>query len=184
MSPPLSRRKMLALVSTTGVSFLGGCQGLTAPSSRDTADPQEKERNNNKTIGLAYAKSLNAPFPSEDESHSGWIHIVSDGESADLTFDVRLCSSLGDAEPELSGSIGNEYILRFNVSADLSGKSLSDDSTSESKCNSVTRLVGGANVPSDWETLLVYVNNTEIQSIEKSGTMPELRLLPDPIDFE
>lgn len=184
MSPPLSRRKMLALTSTTSISFLAGCQGLTAPFSRDTADPQEKEGKNNETLGLAYSESKGSSFPSEDESHSGWVHIVSDGGSADLTFDVRLCSSLGDVEPELSNSIGNEYILRFNISAELSGKSLSDDSTDESTCDSVTHLIGGANVPNDWEILLVYVNNTEIQSIEKSGTMPELRPLPDPVQFE
>ena len=180
----MKRRNFIKVGSVATVMGLAGCQGLTEPFSRDTADPQEKEGKNNDTLGLAHSKSRDTSFPSEDESHSGWVHIVSDGESADLTFDVRLCSSLGDVEPELSSSIGNEYILRFNVSAELSGKSLSDGSTDESTCDSVTHLIGGANVPNDWETLLVYVNNTEIQSIEKSGTMPELRPLPDPVQFE
>lgn len=184
MSPPFSRRKMLALGSTTGISFLAGCQGLTAPFSRDTAAPQENEDEDNRTLGLAYSKTPNASFPSEDEVHSGWVHIVSDGESADLTFDVRFCSSVGDVEPKLSSSIGSEYILRFNVNAELSGKSLSGDSPDESTCGSVTRLTGGVNVPGEWETLLVSVNNTEIQSINRSGTMPELRPLPDPVQFE
>ncbi len=184
MRPLLSRRKMLALVSTTSIGFLVGCQSLTAPFSRDAADPQEKEGKNNETPGIAYSKSPDSSFPSEEVSHSGWVHIVGDGESADLTFDVRLCSSLGNVEPELNNSIGNEYSLRFTVSAELSGKSLSDDSTGESTCDSVTHLVGGADVPNGWETLLVYVNDTEIQSIEKSGTMPELRSLPDPVQFE
>jgi hypothetical protein len=42
-------------------------------------------------------------------------------------------------------------------------------------------LVGGANVPNDRETLTVAVNDVEIQQIERSGTMPELRPLPDPV---
>ncbi|GGN10451.1 hypothetical protein GCM10009021_07870 [Halarchaeum nitratireducens] len=184
MSPPLSRRETLALVSTTGVSVLSGCQGLTAPLSRYTADPQEQERDT-ETTALVYAKSSNASFPRDDASSpSGWVHIVSDGESADLTFDVRLCSSLEDVEPEVIDSSGNEYVLRFEVSADLSGKSVSDESTGGSTCDSVTRLTGSTNVPSDWETISVRVNNTEVQPVEKSGTMPELRRLPDPIHFE
>ena len=48
-------------------------------------------------------------------------------------------------------------------------------------CDTGTHIVGGANVPNDWETLTVAVNETDIQTVERSGTMPELRPLPDPI---
>lgn len=184
MSPPLSRRKMLALSSVTGISVLAGCQGLITSFRQDPSNSRKKEDENNETLGLAYSKSSSAPFPGEGETRSGWVHIVSDGGSADLTFDVRLCSTLGGVEPELNSSIGNEYILRFNVSAELGEKSVSSSSTDESACDSVTHITGGANVPNDWETLLVCVNTTEIQSTKKSGTMPELRPLPDPIQFE
>jgi hypothetical protein len=143
-----------------------------------TANESETD-NGDESLGLAYSKSRTS-FPSEGETHSGWVHIVSDGESADLTFDVRLCSELGEIEPELTHSIANEFVLRFNASEFSSGTS-SSRKTEESQCSSVTHLVGGANVPSDWETLTVAVNNIEIQTIERSGTMPELRPLPDPV---
>jgi hypothetical protein len=184
MSTSLSRRKILTLVSTAGISFLAGCQGLTTTFGQDILGSQEKEGTSNKDLGITYSKSSGSPFPSEDDSQNGWIHIVSDGESADLTFDIRFCSTVGDVEPDLSNSSGDEYILRFNSSADHSAKSLPDDSIDESTCDSVIHLVGGANIPNGWGTLLVYVNNAEIQSIEKSGTMPGLYSHLDPIQFK
>lgn len=179
MSPPLSRRKVLAVSSIVGISSLAGCQGWPRseiPSTSNQSDPNEGDD----SLGLAFSKSR-ASFPSEEEAHSGWVHVVSDGESADLTFDVRLCNELGDVEPVLTHSIANEFVLRFNVTSGFSGETSSGGTTDESQCSSVTHLVGGANVPGDWETLTVAVNNVEIQTIERSGTMPELRPLPDPV---
>ena len=94
---------------------------------------------------------------------------------------MRLCNELGDVKPELTHSIANEFVLRFNVTSGFSSGTSSNGTTEESQCSSVTHLVGGANVPSDWETLAVAVNNVEIQTIERTGTMPELRPLPDPV---
>lgn len=179
MSRPTPRRKFLAVCSAVGISSLAGCQGLT--SSSNARSPTETGTEEGaESLGLAFSKSR-ASFPSEEETHSGWVHIVSDGKSADLTFDVRICSELGDVEPELTHSIANEYVLRFNTSGGFDSTTLSNDTTEESQCSSVIHLVGGANVPSNWETLSVAVNNVEIQTIERSGTMPELRPLPDPI---
>jgi hypothetical protein len=179
MGPPLSRRKVLAVCSVTSLSCLAGCQGWTSPVSSSTSDQSDPNEADD-SLGLAYSKSRTS-FPSEEEAHSGWVHIVSDGESADLTFDVRLCNELGDVKPELTHSIANEFVLRFNVTSGFSSGTSSNGTTEESQCSSVTHLVGGANVPSDWETLAVAVNNVEIQTIERSGTMPELRPLPDPV---
>ena len=179
MSPPLSRRKVLAAGSIAGLSLLAGCQGWTSSASPSRSD-ETKTDEGGESLGLAHSKSQTS-FPSEGEAHSGWVHIVSDGESADLTFDVRICDELGDVEPELTHSIANEFVLRFNVASGSSSGTSSSGQTEESHCSSVTRLVGGANVPSDWETLTVTVNNVEIQSIERTGTMPELRPLPDPV---
>jgi hypothetical protein len=179
MSPPLSRRKVLAVSSIAGISCLAGCQGWASSGSPSSSDESETDEGGS-SLGLAYSQSSTS-FPSEGEAHSGWVHIVSDGDSADLTFDVRLCDELGDVEPELTHSIGNEYVLRFNVTSEFSSDTPSSEPTEESRCSSVTRLVGGANVPSDWETLTVAVNNVEIQTIERSGTTPELRPLPDPV---
>lgn len=179
MGPALSRRKVLSVGSIAGISCLAGCQGWTSavnPSTLDASEPDEDE----KSLGLAYSKSRGS-FLSEEEAHSGWVHIVSDGESADLTFDVRFCTELGDVEPELTRSIASEVILRFNVTSGSSGGSASTGATEETHCDSGTHLIGGGNVPSDWETLTVMVNNVEIQTIERSGTMPELRPLPDPV---
>ena len=168
------------LASTlAGMSCLAGCQGWSnsvAPSASGESETDAGDE----SLGLAYSKSRTS-FPSEEEAHSGWVHIVMDGESADLTFDVRLCRELGDVEPELTHSIANEFVLRFTVTSGFTSGTSSNETTKESKCSSVTRLVGGANVPSDWETLTVAVNDVEIQQIERSGTMPELRPLPDPV---
>lgn len=179
MSPPLFRRKMLAVSSIAGISCLAGCQGMTNSVSPSTSDESETD-GSDESLGLAYSENRTS-FPSEGEAHSGWVHIVSDGESADLTFDVRFCSELGEVEPELAHSTANEFVLRFDITSGFSSGTSSSRQFEESQCSSVTHLVGGANVPSDWETLTVTVNNTEIQTIERSGTVPELRPLPDPI---
>ncbi len=179
MCPPLSRRKLLAGGSIAGLSTLAGCQGVVSPLTQRT--PDESEANGGgESLGLAYSESRPS-FPSEEETHSGWVHIVSHGESADLTFDVRLCSELGDVEPELTNAISNDYVLRFTVSGKFSSGTSSNEPTGDSECSSVTHLVGGANVPNDWESLTVAVNNDEIQTIERSGSTPELRPLPDPV---
>lgn len=179
MAPPVSRRTVLSVGSIAGLSFLAGCQGWANSASPSGSDETEISQGDD-SLGLAYSKG-HTSFPSEEEAHSGWVHIVSDGDSADLTFDVRLCDELGEVEPKLTHSIGNEFVLRFNVTSGFSSGTSSSRTTKESQCSSVTHLVGGANVPSDWETLTVAVNNVEIQTIERSGTMPELRPLPDPV---
>lgn len=182
MDPPLSRRDVLALGSATGASLLAGCQGLGSGFTRGSSDSKRGGDGSSDSLGLVYSKSRTS-FPSEETVHSGWVHIVGDGESADLTFDARFCSGLGEIEPEVNRSAGQEYVLRFDAATDLDGKSLAGESTAESACRSVTRLTGGANVPNDWETIVVTVDDTEVQTVEKSGTMPELRPLPDPIRF-
>lgn len=63
---------------------------------------------------------------------------VSDGESADLTSDVRLCSGLGEAESELIHSNINEYVLRFNVNTDFSSGTTLSSTARQSECNSMT----------------------------------------------
>ena len=179
MSPPLSRRKVLAVSSIASISCLAGCQGWTSSASPSGSDESETDEGD-ESLGLVHSKS-HTSFPSKGEAHSGWVHIVSDGESADLTFDVRLCEELGKVVPELTHSIANEFVLRSNVTSGFRSGTSSSEKTENSHCSSVPRLVGGANVPSDWETLTVAVNNVEIQTIERTGTMPELRPLPDPV---
>jgi len=179
MSPPFTRRKVVGLCSAGTIASLAGCQGLTSPFDSGVSE-DTTSNDGTKSLGLAYSES-HPSYPSEEEVHSGWVHIVSDGESADLTFDARLCSEFGEVEPKVLHSIGNEYTLRFDVSAELDGTPSPEQPTSKSSCSSVTHIVGGANIPSEWEALVVEANNTEIQSITRSGTMPELRPLPDPI---
>lgn len=171
---------MLAFGSVVSVNFLTGCQGFTNPSGQNDSNSNKREERDNESLGLAYSRSSGS-LQSGEEVHSGWIHIVSDGESADLTFDARFCGTVDEIEPILNQSGSNEYVLRFKTGEAVSKKTSSSTSDKEPICNSGTRIVGGANVPSDWGTLIVAVNNTEIQTIERSGTMPELRPLPDPI---
>lgn len=183
MKPQYTRRQLLAAGSVAGVISLAGCQALSNPSNENTPDEEPSNQNtpdeSSDPLGLAYSESRSS-YPSEEDTHSGWVHIVSDGESADLTFDIRFCSALGDVEPDLSQSMASEYVLRFNVDAEFSSETSSSTET-DTGCPSVTHLVGGANVPSEWETLTVAVNDVAIQTVERSGTTPELRPLPDPV---
>ena len=189
MSPPLSRRKLLAIGSVTSASLLTGCQGFGNPARKDDSgsddrenafDSNKLEEGDNESLGLAYSRGSTS-FQSDEGVHSGWVHIVSDGESADLTFDARFCDAVGEVKPILSRSGSDEYVLRFETGEGSSEKTSSGASDTGPTCNSGTRIVGGANVPSDWETLIVAADNREIQTVKRSGTMPELRPLPDPI---
>ena len=180
MSPPLSRRRLLALGTLAGGSSLSGClssirSGWGASETRVQSDDHHDDE-----LGLASSKSSSS-FTDESEAETGWVHIVSDGKSADLTFDARLCDSLGEITPSLSNSQSTEYVLNFATTSPFSTATSPTSSNSDPTCQSGTHLTGGANVPSDWETLVVTVDGTRIQSIERSGTTPELRSLPDPI---
>jgi len=193
MNPSLSRRELIAYGSVSSIGVLAGCQELTGSDSRDTSSSPNRDQETPTTnqgsdsesgrLGLAFSQSR-LSYPSESDIHSGWVHIVSDGESADLTFDARFCSGIGDVEPKLTNSFAQEYTLDFESSAVSDEKSVTTGSPDDSACSSVLRLVGGANVPRDWQTLVVSVNGATIQTIEKSGTMPEFRPLPDPIQFK
>lgn len=179
MSPPLPRRTTLHLASLVVTGSLAGCQGITL--SRDPPNS-----NGGKTVegddspGLAYSES-SGPFRGGEEAHSGWVHIVGDGRSADLTFDARFCTALGVIEPTLRRSVPGEYVLGFETSNDVGDETSVQPSDGERPCTSGTRIVGGANVPNDWRTLVVSVDGVELETIERSGTTPELRPLPDPI---
>ncbi|WP_152529726.1 hypothetical protein [Candidatus Halobonum tyrrellensis] len=179
MSPPLSRRRLLTVGATAGVSSLSGCLSSVHSDwgASGTGVPSD---NPDHELGLAYSKSSGS-FTDESESETGWVHIVSDGESADLTFDARLCDSLGGVTPSLSNSHSTEYVLDFATTSASTTTTSPTSSSADATCQSGTHLTGGANVPSDWETLVVTVDGTRIQSLERSGTMPELRSLPDPI---
>jgi hypothetical protein len=152
---------------------------LSHSTSTDPSAESEPDETDG-SFGIGYSESRTS-FPSGAEAHSGWVHIVSDGESADLTFDVRFCTELGDVEPELTRSTGNEVVLRFDVTSEFSSETPFSRTIEASECGSVTHLVGGSNAPSDWETLTAAVNDVEIQTVERSGTTPELRPLPDPV---
>jgi len=178
MRPPHTRRGFLAAGASAAVVALAGC-AESSESSTSTPSDRDRVTANGESLGLAHTKS-SASYPSDGEVHSGWVHIVSDGESADLTFDARFCESLGAVEPALLDATNDEYVLRFEVSGEFAGEAPTG-TVEASSCSRVTRLVGGANVPSDWERLAVTVNDVEIQSVERSGTTPELRPLPDPM---
>lgn len=85
----------------------------------------------------------------------------------------------GESADVMSRDVGRVVCLAFAVA--LIALAASSGTAEESQCSSVTHLVGGANVPRDWETLTVTVNDVEIQQIERSGTMRELRSLPDQV---
>ena len=169
MRSPYTRRQVLAVGSAITVASLAGCQTLLAPGTENASD----------SLSLAYSEST-ASVPSDEETHSGWVHIVSDGDSADLTFDIRFCRALGGVEPELVHSTTSEFVLRFNVDSDVPSKTPSGTET-DTGCTAVTHLVCVANAPSDWGTLRIVAGDAELQVIERSGTMPELRPLPDPV---
>lgn len=174
MSLPLSRRRLLGVGALAGSALLSGCQALADLPPDESGDD---------SMAMAYS-SARASYPTDGETHSGWVHIVSDGTSADLTFDARFCSAFGGIEPEVVEATPGRYVLRFEATADVAGVAsvgAAEDPRDGESCSSVTRIKGGANVPKDWETLRVTLDDVELQTIERSGTTAELRPLPDPV---
>lgn len=160
-----SRRRILLLIGTAGVTSLAGCQSNIPGQSDGTSGTTD-------TLGLSLSKG--GPSELSDDVHSGWVHLVAHGESYDVTFDARVCHRLQDeVEVELSERTTGEYTLAFTT----------DGGThSESNCDFGTRIKGGGTIPSDFELLAVTLNGEPVQTVEREGTLPTLRPLPDPID--
>ena len=169
------RRRFLTLGAVTGAGVLTGCNDAMFPSKQDTASA------NTESHGLSYAtSSWSSPY--EQEVHSGWVHIVADGDSFDLTYDVRLCEIGGEeVEPTLARTDPDEYTLALTLKPESSGEIDTEVSVSESECSYGTRITGGANVPNDWERLEVVIIGKHIRTIKREGTLPKIRPLPDPI---
>lgn len=180
MSENTTRRTLLGVAGIAAVGGLAGCVGRSVKASQEQS---ETDTDGSGPKQISYAENT-SPFPREGKVYSGWIHIVADGESADLTFDARFCSKLGDVSPVLVSSGGDEYILRFEVDAEVSGKSVATPEEGDRNCSQVKRISGGTNVPSEWDVLRVQVDGTTVLKVERAGTFPAWRPLPDPIQFE
>lgn len=160
-----SRRQFLIFTGTVGVASLAGCLD-------DVPERGGRPSTETDTLGLSLSKS--GPGELSDDVHSGWVHLVAHGETYDVTFDARVCHRQQDeVEVEIYESDPDEYTLAFTT----------DGGThSESDCDFGTRIKGGSTIPSDFELLAVSLNGETIQAVEKDGTLPTLRPLPDPID--
>ncbi|MFC5970559.1 hypothetical protein ACFPYI_04370 [Halomarina salina] len=194
------RRRVLALGATAISGLLAGCgssvgdePSTTARSSSEntgTASPPQTSASEppastttssrDERLPLVYSTS-SGPFSKSATPNRGWVHIVADGESADLTFDARLCTSQS-VEVTLTNPVSTEY--RLNVATESESSPVSSTPSSETPtCGTGTHITGSANVPNDWEELPVTVNGYEIQRLERSGTTGRLWQLPDPIVF-
>lgn len=174
MNTLLSRREALALLSTAGAGLLAGCQGteLSAPPGGESGGDEE--------VSLGSYSRSGWDHEDDPEEHD-WVHIVSDGASANLTFDARFCAALGAVEVDLRGSGGTEYELAFETDGEYGTATAADGTPSDVGCDPGDYVVGGGNVPNDWDRLAVTVDGSEVAAIERSGTTPELRPLPAPI---
>lgn len=120
---------------------------------------------------LVYSTS-SGPFSESATPNRGWIHIVANEASADLTFDARLCTSRS-VEVTLTSLASSEYEL--NVATESESSQVSSTPTSEPPaCGIGTHITGSANVPNNGEELPVTVNGYEIQRVERSGTRGSL----------
>lgn len=196
----LPRRRLLALCVTVASGSLAGCgSSLDEQSTERTPEPSENatasSTDSSRTTAVESTESTTAPddglpitysasrgsFSESDAPNSGWVHVVADGESADLTFDARLCTSRS-VEVILADPPASDYTLEFET--DGGAKPVTTTPSADAhRCGAGTHVVGGANLPSDWGELRVLVNGYEVRTVERSGTAPELRRLPDPIAF-
>lgn len=167
-----SRRRLLTLAGTTSLAALAGCLGSglgRGNKSRDDPDtPDGISR-----LG-AVSKAGPSEFSDSDDVHAGWVHTVAHGETYDLTFDVRVCHGRQDAvEVDLSGGRTGEYALSFETDG---------GTPTESNCGFGTRVTGSGLLPTDFESLTVDANGETLRTMQRDGTLPSLRPLPDPID--
>lgn len=163
----IHRRQFLFLGGVTGMASLAGCQ---LSSARRGNDPPE----DTDARGLALSKSRGSELSESDDVHSGWVHVVADGETYDVTFDLRVCHGRQEeATVGLEQRVTNEYALEFETTGEADG---------ESDCEYGTRITGGGTLPTEFEMLRVTANGRTLQTLENEGTMPRLRPLPDPLE--
>jgi len=161
------RRQFLVLAGTASAVSLTGCQTSSAQRGNDPPNATDAR-------GLALAKSSGSAVSESDDVHSGWVHAVADGETYDVTFDLRVCHGREtEVTADLSGGPTNEYVLSFDTTGSTDG---------ETDCDYGTRIKGGGTLPTDFETLRVTANGRTLQTLDNEGTMPRLRPLPDPLE--
>lgn len=173
----LPRRHFLKLGSIAGITSLSGCQDVIGEVATNRSE------NDTNDLGLAISSSGPKCLHREDDIQSGWVHTVADGETYDMTFDVRISHGQGEeVEADLTTvSNSTEYVLGFAIEKQPEESSEQKQPISESDCDPGTRLKGGGNIPDDFEMLRVSVNDRTLTTIEREGTFGTLHPLPDPI---
>lgn len=179
-----SRRRFLQGMGSSGTLALAGCLGQVVDQEGQPSEAYEPGEE------MGHVASSSGPHCLEDdpggEGATGWIHTVASGDAYHVTWDLRIEHERSETiESRLSSRPGDEYELAFfdaavgATGADSNGESVP---LSEEDCPVGTRLRGGGSVPSDFERLTLLVYDVEIVVLERAGTVPTLRELPDPIE--
>lgn len=164
------RRRFLTLTGTIGLTTFAGCLGGRANQSNDISNGTESPGDDNYLGTLA--KGGPGEFSESEDVHSGWVHTVADGETYDVTFDVRICHQ-DEVEVEFYKRESDKYTLSFSTDG---------GTPSKSDCDFGTQITGSGSIPTDFGSLNVDVNGETLRRIKREGTLPSLHPLPDPID--
>lgn len=168
-----NRRRFLSLTGTIGLATFAGCVGNAFGGSDKTPDDTDPSDSANFLGSLS--KGGPSEFSNSDDVHSGWVHTVADGETYDVTFDVRIChDSREEVEVELYRRATGEYALSFTTDGGPHG---------ESDCNFGTQINGSGSIPTDFESLSIDANGGNLRTVDREGTFAALHPLPDPIDL-
>lgn len=146
-----------------GVVSAGGVILLSDGPETTTDDSSIQTQNVSLSVGTSGPTCLDAP------NETGWVHLVADGESFDVTFDLAVAGANPSVSLERTGPA--TYTLAVTASEwDTGGD-----------CRSVRRVTGGGSVPSSFETLRVTVDGAQIAVFDDDTTMPRLQPVPTPL---
>lgn len=166
-------------IRSGAVACLFGISGCVETSA--TASSPQRETHT-ADVELTTVKGTGELADSEDV-HSGWIHLVRDGERYDFTFDVRVTHGpKTNARVNLSQNGSGTYELSLIGVEEQSDQSMSAKPNSESQ-DYGTRIRGSASLAGSLDLLTVVSQNEELVKLDKQGGVGEMRQLPDPVSW-
>lgn len=171
----MDRRSFLTAGTIGGSIALSGClaqlpTATDSTRSRSTGDP-----------ALSVVKATGSLADSE-AVHSGWAHLVADGDGYDMTFDARICHGPDvGVDASLADTGAGTFEVALSKTSPTVDSEASTSQTDRSGCGRGTRIRGSATLPTDLHTLTFTAGGRQVLDFEKEGTVGEMRPLPDPI---
>lgn len=132
--------------------------------------------------GLATASSGPTCLNESIKPHGGWVHTVAHDDRYDVTFNATIAHDRSEAvDVNLSDTGFGVYEIQFETH-ERTSTSATTNVTQTEDCETGTTITAGGSIPSEFKSIRVTVNGEVIQTVEKDGTFPVLRQLPNPIE--